>query len=160
MNELPTTAIGALRLFASTQTSVDVFSDQIIESVKNGEVNPLEVLIQLRAFEKVSERVIKEILPNSLKEAGNYPGSAFEFNGNKIEKAELGTRYNYNVCNDPVYNRLKKVTEESLKELRARETFLKSINGSETVVDKDTGEFTTINAPLKTSTYGLKVTIR
>src|SRR5687768_15208997 len=106
MSDLPNSAIGTLRLFATTQTQVDVFSDQLIESVKNGEVNPIEILVQLKAFEKVSERVIKEIKANVMSEAGKYPGSSFEFHGNKIEKSELGTKYNYDACNDPTYKRL------------------------------------------------------
>jgi hypothetical protein len=160
MTDLPSSAIGTLRLFANTQTQVDLFSDQLIQSVKEGEANPIEVLITLRALEKVSERVVKEILPNSLREAGNYPGSSFEFNGNKIEKAELGTKYDYSGCNDPVYTELAKEANVIIKKVKEREAFLKAINGSETVVDKTTGEFTTIYAPLKTSTTGLKVTIK
>lgn len=160
MSDLPNSAIGTLRLFATTQTQVDVFSDQIIESVKQGETNPIEVLVMLRAFEKVSARVLKEITANTLREAGKYPGSSFEFNGNKIEKAELGTKYDFSICNDPVYNDLAKQANEIIKQVKEREVFLKAINGSETVVDKSTGEFTTIHAPLKTSTTGLKVSIR
>lgn len=160
MSDLPTTAIGTLRLFATTQTQVDVFSDQIIESVQNGEANPLEVLVMLKAFEKVSERVLKEIKENVLREAGKYPGNSFEFNGNKIEKAELGTKYSYDTCNDPAYKRLSAQANEIITKVKEREAFLKVLNGPQTIVDDETGEVVTISPALKTSQYGVKVSIR
>lgn len=159
-DQLPNTAIGTLRLFATTQTQVDVFSDQLIQSVQNGEVNPIEILVQLKAFEKVSERVMKEIKPNVLREAGKYPGSSFEFNGNKIEKAELGTKYNYDTCNDPVYKQLMEEGKALSEKIKAREAFLKSLPGQTTIVDDGSGEVITLSPPLKTSAYGVKVSIK
>jgi len=160
MNELPTSAIGTLRLFATTQTQVDVFSDQLIEAVQNGEVNPIEILVQLKAFEKVSARVLKEINANILREAGKYPGNSFEYNGNKIEKSELGVRYSFDTCNDPTHKRLLAEAVEASNKLKEREAFLKSLPGQTTIVDDNTGEVTTISPALKQSTYGVKVSIR
>ena len=159
-DEIPTSAIGTLRLLATTQVQVDVFSDALIESVKSGECNPIEVLIQLRAIAKVSERVLKEINPNLMSEAGKHPGSSFEFNGNKIEKAELGTKYNYETCNDPVYKRLTAEANTVISKVKEREAFLKTLQGQMTIVDDSTGEVATLSPVLKTSTYGLKVTIK
>ncbi len=59
MDNLPSTALGTIRLLTTTQTHVDVFSDGLIQSVKSGEANPLEVLVTLKAFEKVIERTLK-----------------------------------------------------------------------------------------------------
>jgi len=160
MNELPSTAIGTLRLFATTQTQVDVFSDQIIESVKHGEANPLEVLTMFKAFEKVSERVLNEIKPNILTEAEKHPERIFEFNGNKIEKAELGVKYNYSICNDPVYNELKMKLDEAAKLVKEREEFLKALKEPITQLNEDTGEIFKIIPPLKTSQSGVKISIR
>lgn len=160
INELPETAIGTLRLFATTQVQVDKFSDDLIESVKSGEVNPIELLVMLKAFEKVSDRVLKEIRDNAVTEAAKHPGNSFEWNGNKIEKSELGTKYNYSICNDPVYNQRKSIANEADKQLKDRETFLKALKEPITIVDEITGEVTTIIPPLKTSTTGLRVSIR
>lgn len=160
MNQLPETPIGTLRLFASTQTQIDVFSDSIIQSVKEGEVNPIEVLIQIRALQKVSERVLKEINENLLKESEKYSESSFDFMGSKIEKAELGTKYDYSVCGDPTYERLEVDAIKAQSDLKERQEFLKALKKPLITVDELSGEVVTIHPPAKKSTSGLKVSIR
>lgn len=160
MNTLPTTAIGTAKLLPATQTQIDVFSDQLIESVRQGEVNPLEVLVTLKAFEKMSDRVLKEIRDNFVTESEKHPERIFEFAGNKIEKAEVGTKYNYSICGDPVYNQRLKISQQAQEQLKEREDFLKTLKEPITLVDEGTGEIATIIPPSKTSTTSLKVTIR
>lgn len=160
MNELPTTAIGAARLLPTTQTQIDVFSDQVIESVRQGEANPLEVLVILKAFEKATERILKEVRDNFVREADKHPERIFEFNGVKMEKAEVGTKYNYSICNDPIYNRRKEISEAANQQVKEREDFLKSLKDPITIVDEETGESVKIIPPIKTSTTSIKVTIR
>ena len=160
MNELPSTAIGTLRLFASTQTQIDVFSDAIINSVKEGEANPLEVLIQIRALQKVSDRVLKEINDNILKESDKYHENSFEFMGSKVEKAELGTKYDYSVCGDPVFERLEVDALKANADLKERQEFLKTLKSHIVTVDELSGEVTKIYPPSKKSTSGLKISIR
>jgi hypothetical protein len=160
MDNLPTTAIGAIRLLANTQVQIDVMSDQLIESVRQGEVNPLEVLVTLKAFEKVADRVLKEIRDNFVTESNKYPERIFEFAGNKIEKAEVGTKYDYSICNDPIYNFRLDISKKANEQLKEREEFLKTLKNPMTVVDDDSGEITTITPPFKTYTTSLKVTIK
>lgn len=160
MTDLPSTAIGAARMLPTTQTQIDIFSDQVIESVRNGEANPLEVLIILKAFEKAQERIIKEIRENFVTEAGKYPETSFEFNGAKIEKVEVGTKYNYAICNDPIYKNRLEIAEKAKEKLSERETFLKAIKEPINIVDEETGELIKIIPALKTSTSSLKVSIR
>jgi len=154
------TPIGAARLLPITQTQVDVFSDGVIESVKQGDANPLEVLTILKAFEKASERILKEIRDNFVTESEKYSERIFEFNGAKIEKAEVGTKYNYSICGDPIYNRRLEVSNEAGKLVKEREEFLKALKEPMTFVDESTGEVVKIIPPLKTSTTSLKVSIR
>ena len=160
MNELPTTAAGTLDLLANTQTEIDVFSDSVIKSVKDGEVSALKVLIQLRAMDRASKRILKEIEQDYITEADKHPGSRFEFMGNAIEKAELGTKYDYGHCCDPIYSRLLQILESAQRQIKDRETFLKAIKTPINIVDEETGEVCRVLPPLKTSTTGLKVTIK
>ena len=160
MNELPTTAAGTLNLLANTQTEIDVFSDSVIRSVKEGEVSAIKVLIQLKAMEKATGRILNEIKENYLTEAEKHPESRFEYMGNQIEKAELGTKYNYDHCGDPVYRFHLQQVESATISLKNREAFLKALKEPITIVDEMTGEVVTIVPPLKSSTSGLKVTIK
>lgn len=161
MNEqLPQTATEYLTLGPSTQTSIDLFSDGVIQSVQAGEVNPLAVLVQIRAMEKAFERVLKEIKDNIMTEAGKYPEKEFEYNGNKITKAEHGTTYDYKNCGDPVYEQRLKIVEEASKQLKERAEFLKAVKEPFSLLDEGTGEVVTITPPTKKSTSGLNVSIR
>lgn len=159
-DNLPSTAAGTLNLLANTQTEIDHFSDSVIKSVKDGEVSPLKVLIQLRAMEKASKRILSEIKENYMNSADNYPGKDFEFLGNKIEKAELGTEYDFTVCGDPTYERLEVDFNTAKKNLDDRKAFLKTIKVPTPIGDTVTGELVTVMPPKKTSESGLKVTIR
>jgi hypothetical protein len=147
-------------MLPTTQTQIDIFSDQIIESVRQGEVNPIEVLVMFKAFEKAQDRILKEIRENYVNEASKYPESSFEFNGAKIEKAELGTMHNYAVCNDTVLERLEVDFNTAKGLLDDRKKFLQALKEPITVVDELTGEVVKINPPVKKSTSGLKVFIR
>lgn len=161
MNELaPQSPRELLTLMASTSTQCDVFSDGVIESVQRGEINPLTVLVQLRAMKQASERILKEIHDNIMREADKYPGNEFEFSGNKITKSEHGTRYDFSNCGDPVYEQRLKIANEATEQLKERENFLKAVKAPFSLLDEGTGEVAQILPPTKKSTSGLNVSIR
>lgn len=160
MNQLPETPTQLLTLMASTSTQIDVFSDGVIQSVKEGEINPLTVLVQLRAMQQASERILKEIKDNLMSEADKYSGNKFEYLGNTITKAEHGTKYDYSACGDPVYRRLLQISDEANSQLKERENFLKAVKSPFTFVDDESGEVVTISPPVKKSTSGLNVSIK
>lgn len=160
MNDLPTTAIGTARLLPTTQTQIDIFSDLMIESVKNGEINPIEVLVIIKSFERAGERILKEIRENYVKEADKYPEKSFEMFGAKIEKAEVGVSYDYSTSNDPIYFRRLDIADRANTDLEQRKAFLNMLKEPITIVDEGTGEIVEIKPPLKKSTSSVKVTIR
>lgn len=160
MDNLPSTAMGALRSLASTQVQVDVFSDQVIESVRSGEVDPLEVLVQIRAFEKAAERIIKELRDNFVTAAARYNGVPFILNGNKIEVSEAGTSYNYADTGDPVWAQCDAIANTAIERRKEREAFLRAIKEPVTIVDEGSGEIVKVMPPPKKSTTTVKVSIR
>jgi len=160
MNELPTSALSTMKLMATTQTQIDVFSDQLIQSVKEGEAYALEVLVMLRAFEKVSKRVLSEIEDNILKEAEQYPEKSFDYHGNKLEKSEAGVSYDYTVCGDPVHDQRESIMLAAKSQLDERKEFLKALKEPITILDEGTAEVITIRPPVKKSTSIVKVSIR
>lgn len=159
MTDLPTKATGVLEQFSISQTGIDVFSDQIIEAVKTGELDPIELRVRIASIEKILDRVKKETLENQITAAEKYPEKRFEYAGATVELSELGARYDFTICNDDVWNNLNKI-EESIKTQKAdREKFLKTLQRPTTIVDDD-GVIQTITPPLKKSTTGLKVSIK
>jgi hypothetical protein len=159
MEIYPSSPRELLTMMASTSTQIDVFSDGVIESVQGGEINPLTVLIQLKAMEKATERILKEIRPNLLTEAAKHPGNEFEYMGNKITKAEHGTKYDYSKCGDPDLKVFEAEKEKADKNLKDRQDFLKSLKAPIEIL-RDGGEVVTLTPPTNKSTSGLNVSIK
>lgn len=146
-----------LRLMPSKTKEVANFAYQIIKSVRDGNADPLEVLVMLRSLEHVSELVREEIEDNILKEAEKYPEKIIERYGAKIEKAEVSTRYLYNTAGDQEWERLDSDIKSLELRKKERETFLRALREPMTVVRPETGEVEEIKPPVKKSKTGVKV---
>jgi hypothetical protein len=160
MNELPTSAIGVFRQLSVSKSGIQVFSRQLIQSVENGDVNALELKAFLKTLEQIIETVDKATREYQLKEADKYGEKRFSAFGCEVEKAEVGTKYDYSICGDPVYELRTKILEESKNQLDERAAFLKSLKEPMTLVDEGSGEVVTVRPPLKKSTEGLKFSIK
>lgn len=160
MTDLPNTAVGVLKLMPSKAKEIGQFSYQIIKAVQTGEANALEVLVMLRSLEAVSELVREEIQPNINAEADRFNEKVIERYGAKIEKCELGTKYNYLKTGDIEYEQLHAEAETAKRRLKEREDFLKSLTQPMQLVNTDTGETYQVHPPMKTSKTGVKVFLR
>ena len=160
MNELPSSAYGVMRLLPDTKTGVEKFSHQLISAVQNGEVNPLQLKALFKVMEKVSEKVDEAIKDNLLREANKYSEKKFSAFGFEIEKTEVGTKYDYSHCGDPIYDQRVKIFEEAKKQLDERAVFLKALKENLTLVDDESGEVATVRPPFKKSTEGLKFSMK
>jgi hypothetical protein len=132
----------------------------IISAIQQGEVNPLELKLKVKAMESVLE-TIKPILDKAARdEAETFGAKSFERLGAKVELFEAATKYDYSMCNDDEYKYLL-VEQEKLKlKIKKREEFLKSIDGKMTLVIEGTGEVVTVFPPTKSSTSSLKITLQ
>lgn len=160
MNNLPTSAYGVMKLLPDTKTGVEIFSKQLVSAVQNGEVNPLELKALFKIMEKVAEKVDSEIKENLLREAGKYPEKKFHAFGFEIEKAEVGAKYDYLACGDPIYEQRHAILEAAKAQLEERVLFLKALREPVTLVDDESGEVATIHPPVKKSVEGLKFTMK
>lgn len=157
---LPDTALGVLAMFEVSQTGIDVFSDQLIQAVKEGEVDPLELRARVKTLEMICERVNKATQKEQLAAADKYAVNEFEAFGVKFLKAAVHTSYEYRDCNDPVYVRMLALAEAAVKEVEERKEFLKAVKGSTVIVDEETGEAVRIISPVKKQVPGLKLFIK
>jgi hypothetical protein len=160
MNNLPSSAMGVLHLLATTKDEIQRFSIQIINQVKAGELSALEVKAHLKAMEQIIELVDKNTRKEQMTEAGRYAETKFNLYGCEIQKAEVGTKYDYLSAGDHTYERLLYESEQANKKLKEREEFLRTLTEHFTTIDEETGEVYTINKPLKKSTEGLKFSIK
>jgi hypothetical protein len=136
------------------------FSRQLVQSVKDGNTNPLELLVMLRSLEAVSEMVREDIEENILKEADKYSEKVIQQYGARIEKKDVGVKYAYASSQDVQWEQLdSQIAGLSLRK-RQREEFLRTLKEPLTVVDEETGEVTKIHPPHRTSKTGVAVYLK
>jgi hypothetical protein len=160
MNDLPNTPTGVMSLLPSTGEQVNTFAKGIIQSVKDGYENPLNVMLQIKAMEKAFEVIKKQISENVVTEADKYSGTTFQFRGVELAKGDVSTRYDYSHCGDTEWERRNTEAETAKARLSEREAFLKGLKEPVTIVDEMTGEIVTVRPPLKSSTPGVKFFIK
>lgn len=153
------TTINTLSILPNTKQEIESFSSKIISELESGMINPLDLLKQIKCFEKVIEQTKDTLSKMAREEAEKYGTKNFEFKGVKIELAEVGTKYDYSKCNDFV---MAKVSEDLAKlneTKKQRETFLKSLKEPIQLVDEESGDVFQVMPPVKSSSSSLKVTI-
>ena len=155
------TATSILSLFETDKAQRQSFVGQIVQSCKEGEVNALNIHLQIKCMEDMISTIKEdaEYKKLILEEAEKY-GKSFEYKNAKIEIKETGTKYNWSVCNDPSYVNILLKADEVDKEKKEREKFLKAIpeKGFETLTEE--GEILTIYRPTKSSTTSIAVTLK
>lgn len=152
-----------LTLFNSmdvTRQSIGETVAVILKAVDDGAVNPLEARIRLKAIEEVVSTASSSIAKYVRDEAEKHGTKSFDYMGAKVELAETGVNYNYDVCGDPEWEELQVSLKQLKADIKAREEFLKFLKKPITVANEETGEIVTINPPVKTSTSGVKISIK
>lgn len=162
MSDQPTSATGVLRLNPSTNSQIQSFKKQIVESVEEGLSNPLDILVRCRAIEKAVGEIIPAIQQKVLSEAEKYPEKTFDFLGNSLEKTEAGVKYRYELSGDPIWMQLDADVMTATERRKDREAFLRTIKSGDIVkaVDPSTGEEVTLKPVPRTSTSIVKVSLR
>lgn len=159
--ELTTTSI--LSLFETTKVERQEFAIRVVEALDNGNVEPLKVHLQVKCMEDI----IKLLNSNTkykthiLEAAQVYNQKSFDFQNAKVEIKEMGTKYDFSLCNDPVLNGLYAKQCEFDALVKARETMLKTISEKGMIItDDESGETFTVYPPAKTSTTSVAITLK
>lgn len=109
----------------------------IIEAVKNGEVNPLEVQMRVKILENAVKEIKDGINAEVLTEAEKYGSKTFDYKGGKFSVSERKT-YDFTGINE--WNEI----NEQINNLKAKqktiETKYKTANVDNVIVDMTTGE--------------------
>lgn len=142
-----------------TKTQIKSMADNsVMEIIDNGRI--------LEAVELVSvmEQFIKEVKANteyidSVRTEVEKYGKIKETESMKIELAEVGVKYNFDVCGDPIIKDLQWQLDILEAEVKERKEFLKTVpSGGMSLVMED--EIVTIYPPAKSSTSSYKTTIK
>jgi hypothetical protein len=148
-----------LSLFETSKQERQNFAEQITNNLLEGLADPLKVHLQVKCMEDLikqitSSSVYKDLIVN---EATKY-GKNFEHHNAKFEIKEMGVKYNFDNCNDPILKDLEDKFAILETEIKERQKFLKSIKDSVEVLFED--NIVTLYPPTKTSTTSVSVTLK
>jgi len=105
----------------------------------------------------VKERTKEAIM----REVNIYTEKKFDLWGATVTKAENGTKYDYSVSNDAVYNDLAAEMEALKEKIKARQAIIKAApkTGLE-ITNPETGELMKVYPPIKSSESFIKVELK
>lgn len=155
-------ALGVLSLLETTKEQRQSFVQSVVESLKEGNADPLQVHLQVKNTEDLVKQITedKEYRKLCLEEAQKHGKSFDRFNA-KFEVKEVGSKFDYSVCNDPVLARLQQAMEIAKKALKDREDWIKKApSDGVPIIDEETGEAITVYPPIKTSTTSVAVSLK
>lgn len=149
------------------------FAQRTIEQIEDGELNPLEVHMQVKAMEdiitlltstdekkntrgcKIAHRYKKLLFDEAEKH-----GKTFEYHNSKFAQREVGVKYDFSLCNDPVLGVLEFEKEGIDLKVKERQDFLKGIPAEGIDFMTEEGEIVKLYPPLKTSTTSITVSMK
>ena len=158
--ELSTTNI--LSLFETTKTERQSFVENVIDKIVAEEVDMLKIHKQLKSLEDISSQLqdnktYKEYLLN----AAEKHGKKFQYQNAEFIIKEVGTKYNYDNCDDVELKELTQQAEIINEKLKARQDFLKKVpHAGMVITNKETGETYEVYPPFKTSTTAVAVSLK
>ncbi len=164
-----------LGLFQTNKSDRSIMVGQIMDAIEGGGIDPLLVHVQIKCMEEMifqltstdekknkdGYHVAVKYKKAILEAAQKYAEKSFSFMNAKIEQKEVGTKYDWSKCEDPVLTGLldKQVVIDA--EVKKRQEFLKTVSPKGMVVtDEDTGETFKVYPPSKSSTTSIAVSLR
>lgn len=133
-------------------------AEDLVAQVINGDVDPVQAFVHMKAIGEVVDIFLKhpEVIATTQSAVAEV-GKKTEYAGATIAISNT-TRYDYASSGDQEYAELMRQKEDIDTKIKARQMFLKSISGNIDVVNRETGEMVTVNAPIPTVSSTLRVT--
>ena len=148
-----------LSLFETTKAERQDFAQSVVNGLKEGLSDPLKVHLQVKCMEDLIKQITShpDYKDLTLDEAAKY-GKSFEHYNAKFEIKEMGVKYDYSNCGDPIYNQLAEELAELEKKVKDRQAFLKAVQpGTELLIED---EVIILYPPIKTSTTSITVNLK
>lgn len=148
-----------LSLFETTKSERQDFAQSVVNGLKEGHSDPLKVHLQVKCMEDLIKQITshpdyKEL---TLEEAAKY-GKSFEHYNAKFEVKEMGVKYDFTQCGDPIYNKLAEELADLEKQVKDRQAFLKTVQPNTQLLIED--EVIVLYPPIKTSTTSITVNLK
>jgi hypothetical protein len=146
-----------LSLFDTTKQQRAAFAQQVITDIAEGNKNPLDVHLQIKSMQDLADEIIgnQEYKSALLDESAKH-GKSFTYHNAKIDQREVGVKYDYSQCDDPILLDIQARAELVNKELKERQEFLKKVPAAGIEIRHE-DELVTVFPPSKSSTTSVVV---
>ena len=148
------TALSILENLPNNKAQVKTFVSSLKNEILSNTKNALPILVQIKMVEETIEEILKdeEIDLKFLREFQLYDkDETVTVNGAELRQSEVGVKYLYPDCGDPVWSDLNKQIADLTEKRKEREKFLQNIPYDKGMVDPDSGVFIT-RAPKSSKT--------
>ena len=149
-----------LGLFETSKEQRKDFVQEVINGLNEGNVDPLKVHLQVKCMEDIIKQLTssKEYKEICLTEAFKF-GKTFEHHNAKFEIKEMGVKYDYSNCNDPILKNMEGQLLILEHDIKSRQTLLKGVpaEGMNIIVED---ELITVYPPTKTSITTVTVNLK
>lgn len=152
--------LGFKDVISSNKKQLKGIADKMIDKAKEGELDPVQAFSAARKgidFFKQMEEGLRPIVEKDLKLS---KGQDYKHNSVLFEGAVTKTEYDYHATQDRRWIELDAQIKDLTEQKKERETFLKTLKTKLTTVDEDTGEVVEIYPPVKSESFGIKVTLK
>ena len=142
----------SLSITLPTKEAIGDIAMNIVNQIRDGNGNPLELVVQLAAIEKICEMVREGIGEQVLSELDKEHGKTVCL-GAKLERKETGTKYAYD--GSEAWVAIKAAEDKIVEKRKAVEAIAKVLpaDAESSWTDTDTGEtLTIIHAPKSSKT--------
>lgn len=166
------TVLSVLSLFDTTKEQRLNFAEQVLENIENGTAEALKVSLFFKKMQDIinvlNEKDSKKNknadlakrFTNLLLDEASKHGKQFSYNNAEFEIKEMGVKYNYSKCNDPVLKELELTVSYWNDRLKERQDFLKKLPSEPFNFVDDNGEVHELYKPIKTSTTTLQTKLK
>lgn len=147
----------------STKQEQRQLAESLTQKVADGDVSPISAYVQMKSLGNVIDSFLKnkEVKDLAIAEIERYgKGETPSFRGAELKIGETGVKYDFTVCQDPVWNTLNEQLEQIREQMSVREKYLKALCFTKTEIDEDTGEVYTLYPPARQSTTSVIVTYK
>ena len=157
MNNLTPVQI-VTELFQTSKAEREQFVASIVETIEQGQTNPLKIHLQIKAMEEIITQLKENVTyRHALLNEAEKHGKKFEYQNAEIAIREVGTKYDYSQCGDEHLHELMEQKSALDNAIKNRQKMLQTLPASG-VADPINGNM--IYPAVKTSTTSVVVTLK
>jgi len=151
--------LSIIKLLPENNQQVEDFTRELNNFLDSGDVNPLDVLLCIKGFEKVMKNVKDNLNSLAVDELDKYTEKDIKYKSAKLSVSQSGVKYDYSKCNDFELMKYESTALKLKGDIKTRCNFLKGLKEALSTIDEETGEVIEIYPPAKISTTTAKVTL-